>query len=200
MHTSTLVLVLSNLLTIVVALIMAWDLRQLVWIYWAQSVIIGTYQGLRMMALKKFSTEGFTSNDQPVPETPEGKRSTVIFFAVHYGFFHIGYLFFLLGLAHLDLNIIGWIGLAGCIAGFLVNHHFSFVANRQRDLRRVPNLGSMMFFPYLRVVPMHLTIILGFGMMQSSGRQTGALLLFLVLKSLSDVGMHVIEHREKIST
>ena len=48
-----------------------------------------------------------------------------------------------------------------------------------------------MFFPYLRILPMHLTIIVG-GAIGSAG--TGALLFFLVLKTIADVIMHRIEH------
>jgi hypothetical protein len=47
-----------------------------------------------------------------------------------------------------------------------------------------------MFTPYVRIVPMHLTILLGATLGSGKG-----LLLFGVLKTLADVVMHVIEHR-----
>ena len=50
----------------------------------------------------------------------------------------------------------------------------------------------MMFFPYARVVPLHLTIIIG-AMLESS---TPTLLLFLGLKAGADLSMHAVEHRE----
>lgn len=50
-----------------------------------------------MMKLKKFSSVGLTSNGRPVPENKKGKRSTAFFFAVHFGFFHLGYLVFIGG-------------------------------------------------------------------------------------------------------
>ena len=198
MHRSTLVLLGSNLITIVFALVFHWEISELIWIYWAQSIIIGFYQGRRMMSLERFSTEGFTSNDKPVPETPAGKRSTVAFFTFHYGLFHFGYLVFLIEMARPELSRLGWIALVASIIGFAVNHQFSFIANRERDSKRVPNLGKMMMFPYLRIIPMHLTIILGFQFIQK-GASSLALLLFLLLKTFSDVAMHVIEHREKVS-
>jgi len=45
-----------------------------------------------------------------------------------------------------------------------------------------------MFFPYARIIPMHLTII--FGMLLGKG----AIVLFLTLKTLADMIMHVLEH------
>lgn len=45
-----------------------------------------------------------------------------------------------------------------------------------------------MFYPYARIFPMHLTILLG--------ATTGVpLLMFLVLKTIADGVMHVVEHR-----
>lgn len=70
---------------------------------------------------------------------------------------------------------------------FLGNHLFSYFYNRPRDTGR-QNIGALMFYPYARIVPMHLTIILGFFL-------SGDLLLFLLLKILADAIMHVVEHR-----
>lgn len=197
-HRSTFILLAANAVTIVMAMVFNWDLSELIWIYWFQSIIIGFYQGRRMMALKKFSTQDIKMNDKPVPETPAGKRSTVVFFACHYGFFHVFYLVFLLLTARFELSRIGWICFGVSIAFFAINHHYSFVANRERDSKRTPKLGAMMFFPYLRVFPMHLTIILGVHFTEA-GVSYLTLLLFLLLKTASDVAMHMIEHREKAS-
>ena len=43
-------------------------------------------------------------------------------------------------------------------------------------------------YPYLRIIPMHLTIIIG------SSVAAVALPLFIGLKTLSDAGMHAVEH------
>ena len=58
------------------------------------------------------------------------------------------------------------------------------------DLRHTRNIGTLMFIPYLRIIPMHLTIILG--AVLGSG---GGLLLFGALKTVADVVMHKVEHR-----
>lgn len=57
---------------------------------------------------------------------------------------------------------------------------------------RVSRLGTLMFLPYARVVPMHLTIIFG-GMLARDS--AFALLLFCSLKTAADVLMHYVEHR-----
>jgi hypothetical protein len=48
-----------------------------------------------------------------------------------------------------------------------------------------------MFLPYLRILPMHLTIILGGLASRDGGAWT--LVLFTLLKTAADVAMHVAE-------
>lgn len=191
-------ILLSNALTIVVAVYQNWDLRPLLIVYWSQSVIIGVFNFLRMIWLQKFTTEGLTSNGRPVAANEKGKWSTAIFFALHYGIFHVVYAVFLFGFlfengpgAFDGATDYGWGWLLLGILGFLAGHAFSFRTNVAADLRGCPNLGTMMFLPYARIIPMHLTMILGMGW----GSQRSSLLLFLVLKTIADWLMHVVEHR-----
>ena len=192
----------SNAVAIAVAMIQNWDLRPLLALYWCQSVLIGVFSFLRMIRLRRFSTEGLTSNDEPVPETEQGKWSTAIFFAFHYGFFHVAYLVFVAGFAFGDMGDemfegswdpgpVDWFWLVGGVASFLAGHWFSYRRNVEADLAGRPNLGTMMFLPYARIIPMHLTIIFGFWM----GSNRAALLLFMALKTGADLLMHVVEHR-----
>ena len=74
------------------------------------------------------------------------------------------------------------------VAAFAVAHGYSLWWNAGRDFRdHKPNLGAIMFYPYLRILPMHLTIILG------SAVSSAALPLFIALKTAADCGMHLVE-------
>ena len=95
MSPSARTLLLANAATLAAALVLDWPAGWLLWPYWIQSVVIGWFARKRMLGLYRFSTDGFTSNDQPVPENAQGKRSTANFFTLHYGFFHLCYLIFL---------------------------------------------------------------------------------------------------------
>jgi len=182
-------LIVANLITIVLAIYEGWNLQELMLIYWSQSVIIGYFSIRRMLDLKQFSTEGFKSNGVRPPENEATKQSTAMFFTFHYGGFHVGYLVFLLvGEQGFQGN---WLAIFICVVVFYLNHRYSYVHNKELDENRKPNIGFIMFFPYLRVIPMHLTIVVGAALVPTTA---WTLLLFLGLKTLADVIMHKIEH------
>ncbi|MDF1824736.1 MAG: DUF6498-containing protein [Verrucomicrobiales bacterium] len=182
----------SNAFVIVIAFIQNWDLGPMMFIYWAQSVIIGFFHFFRMILLKNFNTEGFTSGGKPVPANSKGKWSTALFFTVHYGFFHIGYLIFILSLPMETENAPeGGLWFRLSILGFFLGHGYSFFQNVRADLKNQPNLGLMMFLPYARIIPMHLTIFIG----NAVGSNRIAVLAFSLLKTGADYLMHIVEHR-----
>ncbi len=187
----------SNAFAILVALRDDGGLLALLWIFWCQSVVIGWFARQRMLALRRFSTEGLLVNDQPVLPTPETQRKTANFFAMHYGVFHLAYLLFLgemaTGNGDADLgrlDVLDWFFIATAATGFWHSHRESHRENVEADLARLPNIGSLMFLPYVRILPMHLAIILG-----ATLGQGGGALLFGALKTGADLLMHKVEHR-----
>ena len=187
---SVVALVLSNLVTICFAVVQIWDVFEVMLVYWGQSIIIGVFNWKRILDLRQFSTKGFRVNNQPVKPTRATQVKTAWFFLFHYGFFHFGYLIFLLS-QEKHMSGIAIFGITICILVFLVNHRFSYRHNRQKDLSRTPNIGTIMFFPYARIIPMHFTIIFGSSL---AGDGRGTLIFFLGLKTLADVIMHMVEH------
>ena len=184
-------LFLSNCFIIVLAIVQQWYIGELLWTYWLQNIIIGFFNWRRISNLKNFSTKGFKIYGKQVQPTEETKRSTASFFLIHYSIFHIAYLIFLLFVTPaMDQRFLlhGTIGLAI----FLFNHTFSYRYNKERDAAGCPDIGSMMFFPYFRIIPMHLIIFIG-GYFGDGSMFT--LLFFLLLKTAVDLLMHLVGHR-----
>ncbi len=200
------------------ALGLAWwagdGLLVLLWPYWVQSVVIGFFAQRRIRRLREFSTEGMRINDEPVAATPATRRWTANFFVLHYGLFHVVYLMFLLGFTREaagtgvvsvrnaetgemlrfqvgTLEGFGLFAVGAAALSFLWSHLESHREHVAADLRGRPNLGTLMFLPYARIIPMHLTII--FGALLGGG--TAGLLLFGTLKTGADTVMHIVEHR-----
>ncbi len=180
----------GNIVSIYLAVTQGWPLSQIMWIYWGQSVIIGVMNVIRMLSLKNFTTEGMTQNGSPVPETMEAKRGIAGFFALHYGIFHLVYAVFLwqdqpLNALELNEAFFMMIGLSV----FVGSHSFSLMHNMSADFRqKKPNLGTLMVYPYLRIIPMHLAIIFG------SSIESLGLIIFMGLKTFADAGTHMVEH------
>lgn len=163
-----------------------WSLPTVLASYWLQSVIIGAFQARKMWDLKTFSTDGLKINDHPVDPTPQTRRQVVLFFLLHYGVFHAAYAGFILG-----AGAPSWPDVLLSGAAFFANHLYSYLANRNRPRHTLANIGNMMFFPYIRIVPMHAFIVFG----ALAAEPGSALVFFMILKTLADETMHVIEHR-----
>lgn len=198
---STWALIFSNLSIIFFAVVDGVGIMEILWIYWIQSVIIGIFNFIKILSLKEFSTESFTQGNKPVPETTAAKISTAIFFLFHYGFFHVIYAVFLstgLNIISGSENVSGkstYIIYAAVI--FLINYIIEFFYYlREREPK--PNLGKMMFSPYVRIIPMHITIIFaGFvgmgGMFFSLESGLVVIVFFTLLKTFIDVISHNTE-------
>jgi hypothetical protein len=184
-------LIAANLVAAAIALGFRMDLRDLMLVYWTQSVIIGLTHFIRMASLRNFSTDGMKLNSEPVEAVSENKWRFAVFFHLHYGIFHAGYLVFIaLDAGRAGEAPISTAGLWLCALVFAVNHGFSLRHNLASDRQGSPNLGTLMMLPYARILPMHVTILIG-------GAYFGgfkALLVFVILKTLADVFMHVMEH------
>lgn len=184
-------LLLANAATLVAAVLLHWPAGWLLWPYWLQSVVIGWFARQRMLGLDRFSTEGFTSNGRRVPEDdPASKRSTANFFALHYGIFHLGYLVFLCKEHALHARW-DWLVLIACGVSFVLAQRETYAVQHAADLRGRPNLGTLMFTPYLRIVPMHLAILLGARL----GGSPAMLVGFIALKTASDLLLDGIDRR-----
>ena len=155
-----------------------------VWIYWFQSIIIGFFNFLDLLTIKNF--DGGTLKINNAPASEKNKGCIAWFFLIHYGFFHLGYCIFLLidfGVRGIDKNFL----LLG-VAAFLLESVFSFMKRKQLEQKAKLNIGTIFFLPYLRIVPMHLTILIpAFTGIKPS-------LLFLVLKMFADIFSFVLYH------
>lgn len=216
---SFLALIAANLLAIAAAVGFQMPLRALMFVYWFQSVVIGISFVLRMILARDYSLDPTV---EAVPEAMKlfhatgGKYFKIIFFFVHYGFFHLIYLIFITmdsKMQRVPLGL-GWQEVLVC-AVFAANHAYSLACNIRADRAGRPRLDVLFWLPYARIVPMHVTIIFAPHLTAAfavtverlretdpqlllGGRITGAaaaLVLLLGLKTLADVVMHVVEHR-----
>lgn len=174
----------ANVALLVLALWLGWTFAALIWPYWIQSVAIGAFNAHRMSQLRRFSTDGLKINGKPVPATDRSKNRVTAFFCLHYGLFHLVYLVFLFAKAPSAAGEWPWI-VGGGLA-FVIIQAFAHRRVLAEDAQGCPNLGHMMFLPYLRILPIHLTILLGAPLSGAGGGRLWSIVLFGGLKSLAD--------------
>lgn len=189
----------ANAFTLIVALWQNWSMIDLVFPFWMQSIVIGFYARRRILKLRQFTTDDLLVNGKRVDPTSKTQRMIANFFALHYGFFHLFYLVFLgifldpdpVEAATTEPALIEQRFIFAIIAlSFLISHGASHREHLSADLAGKPNIGTLMFIPYIRIVPMHLTIMLG-----AMAGGTSAIYAFMTLKTFADLGMHRVEHR-----
>lgn len=196
--TSIIALILSNIITILFAIFDQWDLTTIMFIYWCQSIIIGFFNVIKILILKDNTTQNFTVNGKPAKLTIKTKLFMAIFFSMHYGMFHLGYLVFILSnpFTSNPLQVRQPINIVFILILFFINHLYSLVYNLKKDQKKIKNIGKLFFYPYFRIIPMHLTIIFGGFFLIIFGMQSEQyiILFFLLLKTIADVKMHSKEH------
>jgi len=181
-------LIFGNLVTIAMALIFNYPLATIIWLYWLESVIIGFFAFFKVL---------FVTGRGKLPFSK--RIPLALFFSLHYGAFHLGYLAFLsimpwfaVGLERMDYLL-----MSGAVL-FLV-HAVSFFMHvlKGHEGTAEDNMQLQFIEPYARIIPMHLTII-------ASGFVIGIfavfksivlLFVFMGIKTVADVSFHRWKHQ-----
>jgi hypothetical protein len=199
-------LIAANVIVIAAALILQWDMFELMWVYWTQSVIIGFFWLLRILTHQNLYWTGMSGEEpKPVYMKRLYRFPAGLFFVVHYGAFHWAFSVFL------RMHIAGerrpvpvtMVIFSACL--FFIEEVISFLRRpRAQRTARAP-LNRFLAWPYARVIPMHVTVFVAFiieilretGVIRdfSQPYRVALLVLFLVLKTIADVSMHIRERR-----
>lgn len=158
------------------------SIHTIVAIYWIQSVLIGCFNFIDIITLQNVKPGSF-KDDNTGKDWSIGCAGP--FFLLHYGFFHFVYLIFL-STSVLKINQIDWSFARTSFLLLLATSVLHFIQHKLRNKAQAANLGVLFFLPYTRVVPMHLFILI-----PNFLNITGPL-LFLILKTISDVAMYAI--------
>jgi len=188
---STTALVLANLVPLAGAALGGWSVYELLLLFWAENVVIGLFQVLRMGSVAALRRR----LDQ---------AGLIPFFILHYGIFAFVHGMVVTGSfgppaeAPMTQAIALLLSPSGLLFALLVltgSHGFSFVVNflgagEWRDAE----MPALMKQPYARVVVLHLVIMGGAVAVQALGEPMVALVLLVVLKMAFDVVAHRREH------
>jgi len=203
-------LIAVNALPIFGVLFLGWEVFAVLLLYWAENVVLGVYNILRMALA-------------PVANPAEhiGKLFMIPFFAVHYGGFTAVHGIFVFAIFGKDRAIDPGRTTWPCFFAFLqmlvntvrdalnaapgvslmflalfISHGVSFVQNYLiKGERHSLNPQMLMMQPYKRIVILHVTILFGGGLAMLLGSPIPILILLIALKTAVDIALHKAEHK-----
>jgi len=190
---STIFLVGGNLVPLGGALLGGWSVYDIVLLFWAENLVIGAMQVLRMgtvAVLRKLPAMLFLAG----------------FFCFHYGLFTFVHGTFVVamlappgeraeGLAGAMALLTSAEGLLWGLVGLAASHLFSYVVNFLLGGEwRHPEPMQLMVQPYGRIVVLHLTILGGAFLATALGEVAVVLALLVVLKVIVDLRAHWRQH------
>ena len=194
-QTSALALILANLAPLVGVLALGWNAASIVVFYWAENLIVGFFNILRMKSAQgSLGSIRMTLNGRAVTEA--SRNALIVFFIVHYGMFTLGHGVFVLTVFGPQFE--GSLRDLGTAAlGLAVSHGISYRRNfiGQGEYQKV-SFAALFWQPYSRIIVMHLTILVGGALAQAVGSPVPALILMVVLKTLIDLASHLAERRK----
>lgn len=209
----------ANFLPVPGVLWLGWDVLSLLLLYWAESIIIGVVNILRMVSCDSQAVINRMLSVPPLNRTASlryhnlpGVPSTGIkfflipFFIVHYGMFCFGHIAVIAAIFSPDepgtklsvaLPALWPQGLWLPIAALLLSHLYSYRNNfiGQGEYRRT-DLMTLMHRPYSRIVIMQLTVILGAGLITWLHSALPMLLVLIAGKTVLDLKLHERERRK----
>lgn len=199
---SAMVLIAANLVPLAGTILFKWTVFEVVLLFWAENVIIGALNVLRMLTASAGDAVSWMMKIFLIP-----------FFVFHYGMFTLVHGVFVFGLFGGEnfgssgtpddfgpmFESMLQLGLAVPLLALFSSHAFSFVWNYLgRGEYKNADLRMLMTRPYGRIVVLHITIIIGGFLVMSLGSPLAGLVFLILLKVGFDLRAHSKEHREKL--
>ncbi|TSC82598.1 MAG: hypothetical protein G01um101420_265 [Parcubacteria group bacterium Gr01-1014_20] len=215
LSTSATALIIANFVPLVGVIFFGWSLFLILFLYWAESAVIGFFNVLKMLTAantlkpnQEDSAGIMLKNARRIPLFLL-KTFLIGFFIFHYGVFMLVHLSFIIVLfspwspfAVLSSQATGFeVTLPNLIFQILypilflfVSHGISYYVNfRKRGEYLIANLPTLFGEPYARIILMHLVIILsGFAITFVGGGMI-PLMTMVILKTIFDLKAHAKE-------
>lgn len=191
-------LLVANLVPLAGVLFFGWEVFPVVFVFWAENVIVGVFNVLKMITAPWRGGADLGLRFFLVP-----------FFCFHYGMFcfvHGAFVFVLFGRELMEphgfpgpalmVETMTRLGLWWAVAGLAASHGISFVWNYLvgGERNRV-QVAQLMAQPYGRIVVLHLAILGGGFLMVALGSPWFGLALLVLLKIGLDLRAHLRERR-----
>jgi len=184
---SVVFLILMNLIPIGGVLFFDWSVYEVLFLFWAESLIIGGFNVARFWTLYKRRNDGMMLIMIP-------------FFCMHYGTFLLVHLTFLIAFFSPEdpADKVSSLGYLLPVLGLIASHAYSYSVNFIRAGEyRDASWKELMVAPYQRIFAMQATLLVGGGLVMFLGEQVIALIILVAIKIAIDISAHRKAHQNK---
>jgi len=207
-----LALLMANAIPLLGVLFLRWDVFAIVLLYWAENLVIGFYNVLKIALV-----------NVERPSQHLGKLFFIPFFILHFGGFTAVHGFFVLALFKKEggevMEGISWPGfliflqllikviskvysiippdLKYALLALFISHGISFVTNYvlKKEYAK-EKVNSLMGSPYARIIILHVAIIFGGFLTMALNLPAAILFVLVILKTVLDITLHLREHKK----
>ena len=214
---SAIILLLANLVPVFGVLLFDWQVIDILILYWTESVVIGVINVLRMMrcqtddlisglvaahSARKIPPEAVAQLNAKLPKFSAHAIKAILipFFIVHYGGFCAGHLLAVMsffgdrtahdgsdGALQYFWQREYWLAVAAIAASHMYSYFSNFIG---KDEYKHTNVVVLMTRPYGRIIAMHMTIIIGAGLVMWQGSTLPLLFVLIIAKTFLDLRLH----------
>lgn len=185
-------LLIANALVMVIAVYWHWNPLEIILLYIVQAVIIGITQRLKIRDMIEYASR---SREIKYSYNPLMTAEAHNVFAVLYGLFSIPIIIATIVKFLIQTNIS--IPVLPLFLGsllFVVVHWWSYQSNRQTDRLRPADLNNAYILPLVRLIPLFVALI---GVNAEFVYDSSTMLIWMLIKTMVDVGIHIHEHKTK---
>ncbi|MCX5847888.1 MAG: DUF6498-containing protein [Deltaproteobacteria bacterium] len=206
-------LVVANLIPLAGVFLFGWDAAVIVLLYWAENLVIGFYNILKMTFLKVYSRASILETLFAIP-----------FFCLHYGAFCAVHGYLLLVLFNLGDGASSFVpketwpgpfvflqmlasvvtslwqthppGMEWSVVCLFLSHGLSFKQNYLGKKEYTSfTTAKLLIQPYKRIIILHVAVIAGALPIMMCGSPVPLLCILVLLKTGMDIFLHMKEHR-----
>jgi hypothetical protein len=208
--TSSISLILVNLVPLFGAIFLGWDLTTLLVIYWSENIAIGFWNIFKLLKAPRvndknnkyhFSIEDSSKEQIERMNNPANLGITRLFFAmfflVHYGIFTFvhGAFIFTIGIQTSNNFLTYLPGVLFTFFLIFLSHGISYLTNYigNKEYENT-SLAELMIKPYKRIFITHFVVLIVFILLRDSGNSILPAIILIVVKTIGDLIFHYIEH------
>jgi len=164
----------------------------LIWLYWSQSIVMGFFTFLDILTAPKITADEFAAivAETGIKEENRSFVKQVTKIGTAFGFlffFSVLHLFYLVFIATMKKSgPFDWNMFKYFLFAFVAGQVLTFIQHKIQQRKSRPNLGPSTLIPFMRVLPLHLTIIL------PTFLKVGDMGFFLIVRSIADIIMYIV--------